>query len=115
MTADGDRPQCTDPVERPLSAHDDALHAKPGCCHSGFSSPQPLVPSPCLYTPSPTSPMMATLARLPRRTTRRAGKLPSVMTELVTASPSILTAFSASLRLASAPLAARPHCIRSLV
>ena len=53
---------------------------------------------------------MATLARLPNRTVIREGSFSSAITAFETTSPSSLTAFSAILRLASAPEAARPSC-----
>src|ERR1035437_993374 len=52
----------------------------------------------------------ATLARLPRRTTIRAGRAGSLTFKPPNTSPSYLTAFSAILRLASVPLAASPIC-----
>ena len=52
--------------------------------------------------------MTATLARLPRRTTMRTGRVSTGTTAFPATSPSSLTAFSAILRLASAPLAASP-------
>jgi hypothetical protein len=58
--------------------------------------------------------MTAALARLPRRTTMRAGSFSSGITAFEATSPSSLTAFSAILRLASAPDGASPSWTSSL-
>src|SRR5271156_6770433 len=57
--------------------------------------------------------MTATLARFPSRTTIRAGNSGAGTTSFSTKSPSILTAFSATFRLASALDAARPNATNS--